>query len=74
MRFFGRTYERVDNVDPTGKNTGDFLDKAVAAESRVAAANHAAQQKYLAADAKRRRDEAKNIAAMLNAAGQQEEL
>ena len=44
MNFLGRTITRVDSVDPTGKYTKDYLERATAEGIKLAAANQVSLQ------------------------------
>jgi hypothetical protein len=66
MRFFGKTFTREESApDPNGNSVGTSLQRAIEAELKKSAADQRALQAAQVAEAKRRKDEDRAVAAML---------
>jgi hypothetical protein len=67
MRFLGKIFSREEEkVDPNGNSIGFTLQRAIEADLKNAAADQRAYQQAQANEAKRRKDEDRAVAALLN--------
>jgi hypothetical protein len=67
MRFLGKIFSREEEkVDPNGNSIGYTLQRAIEADLKNAAADQRALQQAQANEAKRRKDEDRAVAALLN--------
>lgn len=67
MRFLGKIFTREEEkVDPAGNSIGYTLQRAIEADLKNAAADQRALQQAQANEAKRRKDEDRAVAALLN--------